>query len=76
MKCEDYPCCGHGPAPLGDDGGCPDEDGRFDCVLCHSKLPKNARSSICTTCHKRRANMDPGEREYQDMLDDQNDRYY
>lgn len=22
-RCEDYPCCGHGPPPLGDGGGCP-----------------------------------------------------
>ena len=57
-RCEDYPCCGHGPAPLGDDGGCPDEDGRFDCVLCYSKLPKNSSSSICVSCRSGRMNWD------------------
>jgi len=46
-RCEDYPCCGHGPPPLGDDGGCPDEQGRFDCVLCGRKLAVGASSSIC-----------------------------
>lgn len=49
-RCEDYPCCGHGPAPYGDGGGCPDAEGRFNCVECGRKLPKNARSSICTRC--------------------------
>lgn len=48
MHCEDYPCCGHGPAPLGDGGGCPDAQGRFNCVLCGRKLPRGATSSICT----------------------------
>lgn len=47
-RCEDYPCCGHGPPPLGDGGGCPDEEGRFNCVLCGNKLPKGATSAICT----------------------------
>ena len=47
--CEDYPCCGHGPAPYGDGGGCPDEQGRFNCVLCGRKLPKNHPSAICRT---------------------------
>ena len=47
-RCEDFPCCGHGPPPLGDDGGCPDAEGRFNCVLCGVKLPKGARSSICS----------------------------
>ena len=31
MTCEDYPCCGHGPPPMGDGGGCPDSEGRFNC---------------------------------------------
>ena len=55
MKCEDYPCCGHGPAPYGDDGGCPDAEGRFNCVLCGRTLPKGATSSICrgSQCQRR-----------------------
>jgi hypothetical protein len=48
--CEDYPCCGHGPAPLGDSGGCPDSEGRFNCVLCGVKLPRGNRSAICNGC--------------------------
>ena len=51
--CEDFPCCGHGPAPLGDDGGCPDAEGRFDCVLCGAKLARGASSSICGSCRSR-----------------------
>lgn len=49
-RCEDYPCCGHGPVPYGEGGGCPDEQGRFLCVLCGKRMPKGATSSICTTC--------------------------
>ena len=49
-RCEDYPCCGHGPAPHGDGGGCPDSQGRFDCVICGSKLPKGNSRSICNRC--------------------------
>jgi hypothetical protein len=53
MKCEDYPCCGHGPVSTGGDGGgCPDAEGRFNCVLCGAKLEKNAGSSICSPCRK------------------------
>ena len=52
-RCEDYPCCGHGPPPLGDDGGCPDSQGRFNCVECGGKLPKRASSSICARCRNR-----------------------
>lgn len=48
--CEDYPCCGHGPAPLGDGGGCPDEQGRFKCVLCNITMPKGHTSAICSKC--------------------------
>jgi hypothetical protein len=52
-RCEDYPCCGHGPASTGGDGGgCPDEDGRYKCVLCQATLEKGARSSICARCLK------------------------
>lgn len=52
MRCEDYPCCGHGPAPLGDGGGCPDERGRFRCVLCGARMPAGATSAICGGCHR------------------------
>lgn len=45
--CEDYPACGHG------DGGCPDNDGRFNCMQCGRKLPKKSPSSICLKCEKR-----------------------
>ncbi len=55
MRCEDYPCCGHGPAPYGDNGGCPDAEGRFNCVTCGEKMPRGARSAICARCHQRRA---------------------
>jgi len=68
MRCEDYPCCGHGPAPYGDGGGCPDEHGRFDCVECGAKLPRNAPSSICKRCQHERANMDDSDRDYLDAL--------
>lgn len=47
MKCEDYPCCGHEP------GGCPNEDGTYNCCRCDGKLPRNARSSLCDRCTKR-----------------------
>ena len=51
--CEDYPCCGHGPAPLGDDGGCPDEQGRFKCVDCGKTMKKGASSALCPKCRQR-----------------------
>lgn len=54
-RCEDYPCCGHGQSPQGDGGGCPDEQGRFNCVTCGRKLPRGASSSICLTCRKRQS---------------------
>ena len=57
-RCEDYPCCGHGPAPYGDGGGCPDSEGRFNCVLCGRKLPKRATSAICTRCRERESRDD------------------
>jgi len=53
MRCEDFPCCGHGPPPLGDGGGCPDAQGRFNCVGCGRKLPKRATSALCGTCQTR-----------------------
>ena len=65
-RCEDYPCCGHGPAPLGDGGGCPDAEGRFKCVLCSRKLPKGARSSICAPCQRRDSHMSDEERDYRE----------
>lgn len=49
-RCCDYPCCGHGPPPLGDGGGCPDAQGRFNCVGCGRKLRKGATSALCQTC--------------------------
>jgi hypothetical protein len=53
-RCEDYPCCGHGPAPLGDGGGCPDRQGRFNCVTCGTKLRRGATSAICARCRTSR----------------------
>ncbi len=50
-RCEDFPCCGHGPPPMGDGGGCPDEDGRFQCVECGDVMPRGS-SSICKPCRK------------------------
>lgn len=50
MVCEDYPCCGHGPEPMGDGGGCPDSAGRFNCCGCGKKLRRNAPSSLCARC--------------------------
>lgn len=49
-RCEDYPCCGHGPLPH---GGCPDAQGRFDCVECGGKLARGASSSLCQRCYVR-----------------------
>jgi hypothetical protein len=57
-RCEDYPACGHGPAPYGDSGGCPDASGRFNCVMCGRKLAKTAPSSICAKCQKRMSHED------------------
>ena len=50
MRCEDYPCCGHGPPPLGDGGGCPDERGRFRCLGCGEPQDPGGRSSYCPDC--------------------------
>ncbi len=61
-RCEDYPCCGHGPA--GDGGACPDSSGRFPCVECGKRMPKNASSSICAKCLRRMSHGD--DREMQD----------
>ncbi len=74
-RCEDYPCCGHGPPPLGDDGGCPDEQGRFDCVLCHKKMPKGAHSAICDKCRSRPANLhEVGSPEWEDEIQREEDQ--
>ena len=51
--CEDYPCCGHGPPPMGDGGGCPDSEGRFLCVECGRLMPRGASSAVCSICTKR-----------------------
>jgi len=51
-RCLDYPCCGHGPAPYGDGGGCPDSEGRFQCVLCGTKMKRGATSAICDDCRR------------------------
>ena len=53
MPCEDYPCCGHGPEPYGDGGGCPDSKGRFRCVLGNKLMRKGETSAICPACHRR-----------------------
>ena len=54
MRCEDYPYCGHGPTPYGDDGGCPDAKGSFTCLLCGKRLAKDAPSAIRGGCVRRR----------------------
>lgn len=75
MRCEDYPCCGHGPPPMGDGGGCPDEDGCFDCCQCGGKMPKNAPSAICYDCRNAYSNMDQEEREYHDEMRERDEQY-
>jgi hypothetical protein len=56
-QCEDYPCCGHGPAPLGDSGGCPvrfdDGTERWPCASCGALMPQGNRSAICNGCSER-----------------------
>lgn len=66
MACEDFPACGHGPAPLGDGGGCPDALGRYKCVLCGKTMPRKHASAICRQCHSRRARLDSGDMTGQD----------
>jgi hypothetical protein len=66
MPCEDYPCCGHGPAPYGDGGGCPDAQGRFNCVECGRKMPKNSTSAICAKCRTRRYRRSDGDYDIQE----------
>lgn len=79
-RCEDYPCCGHGPESTGGDGGgCPDSEGRFDCVLCGAKLPKGNHSSICNGCLNRRKeldDLDPTGQDLEAAFYDPEDLYY
>jgi hypothetical protein len=56
-RCEDYPCCGHGPPPMGDGGGCPKryEDGTevWRCASCGADLKPGASSALCSGCSSR-----------------------
>ncbi len=61
-RCEDYPCCGHGPQPLGDDGGCPIVFENMDtketweqwpCASCGRPLPQGNKSALCDACLER-----------------------
>ena len=70
-KCEDYPCCGHGPAPYGDGGGCPDKQGRFNCVTCGKRLKRGYYSAICQACHKRNNRRDELGMTAQDRYDEE-----
>jgi hypothetical protein len=56
-RCEDYPCCQHGPPPMGDGGGCPviltdgvDEWQQWRCASCGTLMVKGYGSAICQTC--------------------------
>ena len=50
-RCEDFPCFGHGPTSGGGDGGgCPDSEGRYDCVTCGRKMKRGETSAICGEC--------------------------
>jgi len=57
---------------MGDGGGCPEIDSRgrprFRCVECDVLMAANVSSAICGACHVKRANMDPDEREYDDLI--------
>lgn len=67
MRCEDYPCCGHGPTSSGGDGGgCPDSSGRFACCECGGRLPRNSSSAMCSRCRHRRSRMTEEELEFAD----------
>jgi hypothetical protein len=76
-RCEDYPCCGHGPPPLGDSGGCPirfvDGTERYDCTQCGRLMKVGAHSAICDDCRDSYARMDPEEREYRWMMQERYD---
>lgn len=66
-RCEDFPCCGH---TAGDP--CPDRDsaGRIvpRCVFCNKKLPRAARSSICSKCQRREVDRDDDRGDYADAM--------
>lgn len=54
-RCEDYPCCGHGPTSQGGDGGgCPvtyaDGTQRWRCATCGKLMEVGAPSAICSEC--------------------------
>lgn len=79
-QCEDYPCCGHGPAPYGDDGGCPvmftDGTMRYYCsAKCGKLLSTDATSSLCIDCTKSIYDAD-GEGEYREMMQEEYDDVY
>ena len=75
-RCEDFPCCGHGPASTGGDGGgCPDERGRFRCVECGDTLSSSASSSICQPCRKDLAFMSDDDREYREDFEARQNLY-
>jgi hypothetical protein len=72
-QCEDYPCCGHGPPPLGDGGGCPvrysDGTQRFKCCGCSTLLPAGASSALCDGCQRRACSDFPDEFEAEEYHD-------
>ena len=51
IPCEDYPYCGHGTDKWGNPD-CPDSKGRFTCVRCGKRLPKNSSTSFCSKCER------------------------
>lgn len=79
-RCEDYPCCGHGPPPHGDGGGCPEVDShgreRFRCVRCHTLMEPKAPSAICNGCRQRFASMSEEEREWEFERWEREEGYY
>jgi hypothetical protein len=56
-RCEDYPCCGHGPPPLGDGGGCPSTNATgqeiWPCAQCGGWMEPGYTSAICEGCKQR-----------------------
>jgi hypothetical protein len=62
-RCEDYPCCGHGPPPLGDGGGCPEvkEDGSLSwpCAGCGVFMEVGRTTAFCDRCNERVRNGEP-----------------
>ena len=53
MRCEDYPYCGHGPTPYGDDSE-PKRGCAAKTLLCGKRLAKDAPSAIRGGCVRRR----------------------